>query len=155
MYEESLTLFTARERLILVFVTCSLYQCQSEQDCSDSDPEMPWIPLAWRRWSSNPKGGSDAFQVAGRTVRGALLGCSSVCCRRRRRVWRICRPMGRKFGLKRAASPSVAKVHNYLLNIHPGGFTYNLTVQGPNATTVNTVSGDVEHYTVVVHTKKG
>jgi hypothetical protein len=41
-------------------------------------------------------------------------------------------------------APSVS--HNYLLHINPGGFTYNLSVSGHKATTVNTVSGDVEHY---------
>jgi hypothetical protein len=64
-------------------------------------------------------------------------------------------PLGGSSASTAHASPSAAKVHNYLLNINPGGFTYNLTVQGANATTVNTVSGDVEHYQVVVHTKKG
>ncbi len=50
-------------------------------------------------------------------------------------------------GSASAAHMTPAVAHTYLLNINPGGFTYNLTVSGHSATSVNTVSGDVEHYT--------
>jgi hypothetical protein len=53
-----------------------------------------------------------------------------------------------------AAHVSPSATHNYLLNINPGGFTYNMSVTGKMATTVNTVSGDVEHYTVKVRANK-
>ncbi len=49
-------------------------------------------------------------------------------------------------------SPSVT--HNYLLHIDPGGFTYNMSVTGKVATTVNTASGDVEHYNIKVKANK-
>ncbi len=57
-------------------------------------------------------------------------------------------PLGGGSASSAAAHVSPSVTHNYLLNINPGGFTYNMSVTGKTATTVNTVSGDVEHYTL-------
>lgn len=54
-------------------------------------------------------------------------------------------PLGGSSAAAAHVSPNVT--HNYLLNINPGGFTYNFSVSAHQATSVNTVSGDVEHYT--------